>query len=381
MSQDSPEFFDSTPGQAGEPPLVARVDMSQLVANMACLRQAAPGLGMLAVVKADAYGHGAVAVARTLVAAGAEGLCVATMAEALELRQHGIQAPVLVLGDQRPESVPVASAQGIDLAVVSHEHLRDLLPLVPQYPVGLHVRLDTGMGITGFQVQELDSAMDSLRSLRPWIRGIMGQFSDAEVPDGRSVAQQRKAFQVGVAQLREAGISPPMVHHANSAACLRGFTEGDTHVRCGIGLYGLLDIPEAASAGLQPILELVAEVIRAARVPTGTMVGYGGTWIAPHPVTLATLGCGYADGFFRALSNHAWAGFKGTAYPLVGTVSMDVVMVVLPVDADVQAGDRMTLLSRHPEDPNSVLNTARLLRTIPYEVTCALHRRVIRHHF
>ncbi len=381
MSSDRSQACERTPGQAGEGPLVARVDLSQLVANMNCLRRAAPGLGMLAVVKADAYGHGAVPVARSLVAAGAEGLCVATLAEALELRQHGLQAPLLVFGDRRPESVPIAAAHAIDLAVVSAEHLRDLLPLVAQHPVGLHLKLDTGMGNTGFQVAELGAAMDDLQALRPNLRGVMGHYTDAEAPDGKSALLQRQTFQAGLARLREAGIAPPMVHHANSAGCLRGFTEGDTHVRCGIGLYGLLDLPDAEPAGLRPILELSAEVTRAVRVPAGTPVGYGSTWVAPHPVTLATLACGYADGFSRALSNRAWAGFNGGTYPLVGTVSMDAVVAVLPADAAIRAGDRMTLLSRHPEDPHSVLQTARLLGTIGYEVTCALHRRVTRQYF
>ena len=378
MSQDHPQARESTPGQAGEGPLVARVDLSQLIANMHCLQGAAPGLGMLAVVKADAYGHGAIPVARALVAAGAEGLCVATLVEALELRQHGLLAPILVFGDRRPESVPIAAAQRIDLAVVSADHLRDLLPLVAQHPVGLHLKLDTGMGNTGFQVAELGATMGDLQALRPHLRGVMSHFSDAEAPDGKSAALQRQTFQAGLAWLREAGLAPPMVHHANSAGCLRGFTQGDTHVRCGIGLYGLLDIPAAAPAGLRPILELSAEVTRAVRVPAGTAVGYGSTWVAPHPVTLATLACGYADGFPRALSNRAWAGFPGGPYPLVGTVSMDVVVAVLPEDSPIRAGDRMTLLSRNPQDPNSVLQTARLLGTIGYEVTCALHRRVTR---
>ena len=135
---------------------------------------------------------------------------------------------------------------------------------------------------------------------------------------------------------------------------------------------------KAAAAGLRPLLGLSGEVPRAGRVPAGTPVGYGSTWVAPHPMTLATLACGYADGFSRALSNRAWAGFEGGSYPLVGTVSIDVVVAVLPEDSPIRAGDRMTLLSRNPQDPNSVLQTARLLGTIGYEVTCALHRRVTR---
>ena len=358
--------------------LRATVDLGRLARNLAAMRQAAKGLGILAVVKADAYGHGAVQVARALEDSGVEGFCVATLAEALELRREGIASPILVFGSLRPESLPEAAAHGIDLTIVSADHLRELSELVPRHPVGLHLKLDTGMGRSGILVSELGTCLDRIKLLQPWIRGAMAQFAAAEDSDTSFTRQQRSRFQDGLAQLRDAGLDMPQTHHANSAGCLRGFTEGDTHVRCGISLYGLSELEEARQAGLLPILELSAEVFRVVLIPAGTTVGYGSTYVAPHSVKLVTLNCGYADGYPRALANRAWSGFQGAVYPVVGQVSMDSVTVAVPESLVIAPGDAMTLLSREPKDPHSVGNTARLLGTIPYEVTCALNRRVIR---
>ena len=360
--------------------MLARVDLGQLIHNLNAMRQVSKGLGILAVVKADAYGHGAVQVAHALEASHVAGFCVATLPEALELRREGISSPILVFGGIRPESLPLASTHGIDLTVVSADHLLELSELVPQHPVGLHLKLDTGMGRSGLLVSELGACLDTIRRLQPWIRGAMAHFAAADEPDIRFTRLQRSRFLSGLAQLRDVGISVPQVHHANSAGCLRGFTEGDTHVRCGISLYGLSELDEARQAGLLPILELSAEVFRSVLVPAGTTVGYGCTYVAPHPLRLVTLNCGYADGYPRALANRAWAGYKGATYPVVGQVSMDSLTVVVPESVDIRPGESMVLLSRETKDPHSVANTARLLGTIPYEVTCALNRRVARDH-
>jgi alanine racemase len=358
--------------------LVARVDLGRLVGNLEAMRKAADGLGMLAVVKADAYGHGAVQVAKALEAAGLEGFCVATLDEALELRAEGIATSILVFGSTRPEALPVASAHGIDLTVVSADHLRELAELVPQHPVGLQLKLDTGMGRSGILISELGACLDRIRSLQPWIRGAMGHFAAAEDPNPRFSLQQRERFLHALAQLRQAGIDLPMVHHANSAGCLRGYTAGDTHVRCGISLYGIADLDAAQAVGLQPVLELSAEVFRAVRLPAGATVGYGSTYVAPQPIKLVTLNCGYADGYPRGLANRAWAGFQGKTYPVAGMVSMDSLTVAVPESLGIGPGDRMILFSSETEDPHSVVNTARLLGSIPYEITCALNRRVLR---
>jgi len=373
LHEDSPAWSAQE-----ESTLIARVDLDQLAQNLTGLRQVAPGLGLLAVVKADAYGHGAVPVARALAAAGIDGFCVATLHEALELRRGGVAVPILVFGALRAQALPLAAANQLELTVVSAAHLAELAPHLPQHPVGLHLKLDTGMGRSGILLGDLGACCEQLQSLRPFLRGVMGHFSASEEPTANSVRLQRDRFQGALAQLRNAGIAPPMIHHANSAGCLRGFVAGDTHARCGIALYGLSEVREAAAAGLRPILELTAEVMRVQDIPAGATVGYGSTFVAPHPLRLATLSCGYADGYSRALSNRAQAGFRGHTYPVVGRVSMDLLTVALPESVELRPGQSMSLLSRNPEDPHSVQHTARLLGTIPYEVTCALNRRVAR---
>ena len=379
--------FDSTPRDSASPPppsgrtLTAHVDLGQLVRNHTSLRRAAPGLGLLAVVKADAYGHGAGPVARALEASGIDGFCVATLDEALELRTAGIRGPILVFEGEAPEALPVAAAHAIDLTVVSAGHLAALAPGLEKHDVSVHLKLDTGMGRSGLLLEELGGCLDQIRALQGRVRGVMSQFSASEEPEGRSIRLQRERFQGALAQLRDAGIVAPMVHHGNSAACLRGFSEGDTHARCGIALYGLSEVDEARQAGLLPILELSAEVTRSVRIAEGTPVGYSSSFVAPRALRLVTLNCGYADGFPRALANRAQVGYRGESFPVVGNLSMDMLTVALPEEVVVRTGERMTLLSRNPLDPNSVQNTARLLGTIPYEVTCALNRRVLRHHF
>lgn len=374
VSDDLPCGLDFTGGL--DP--IAQVDLGRLAGNLATLCRKAPGVQMLGVVKADAYGHGAVPVAKRLVAEGVAGLCVANLREGLELREQGLTAPILSLGDPDPALVPLASAQRIDLGILSLEHLKGLRSLLAQHPVALHLKVDTGMGNTGLQLSEVGAALEDLRALGPHLRGLMAHFASADEPDPEPSRRQREAFRAVIAQLADAGLHPPMLHHGNTAAALKGFTEGDTHMRCGIGLYGMMDMPEADAAGLQPVLELTAPVVRVAQVPAGLQVGYGGTYTTQSPVSLATLACGYADGYSRILSNRAQVGWKGRLYPLVGRVSMDVVVAELPWNAGIRPGDRMTLLSAVAEDPHSVRSTARLLNTIPYEVTCALSRRVRR---
>ena len=364
-------------GQPGRP-LRALVDLGRLAANAARMRKAAKGLGLLAVVKADGYGHGAVLVSRALEAAGAEGRCVATLAEALDLRQAGISLPIQVFGGLGAGDLPLASAQAIDFTVVSAAHLAELAPELPRHPVGLHLELDTGMGRSGLLLPELGGSLDALRKVQPWIKGIMTHLACADEPDPAFSLRQRRAFDQGLVALGDGGIRAPWIHAANSAGCVRGFTGGDTHVRCGIALYGLLDLDEAAGIGLEPILELLAEVTRVVQAPAGTTVGYGRTYVAPRPQVLATLNCGYADGYPRALANRSWAGFRGNTYPVVGRVSMDSITVALPEGTAVAPGETMTVLSRETADPHSVIQTARLLGTIPYEVTCGLNRRVLR---
>ncbi len=358
--------------------LRGEIDLGRIARNLGRVRQAAGGRRVLAVVKANAYGHGAVPVSRALEAAGADGFCVSSLEEALELREGGVEAPVLVLGGLRPEALPLASAHRLSVALVGPEALDAYARLLPVHPVPLHLKVDTGMGRFGFLPSELGACLGALRRLAPWMEGLMGHFATSDDPDRGFADRQRAAFQACRGQLEAAGFAFAQVHHANSDACVKGLLDGDTHVRPGLALYGLTVLPEGRALGLEPALGLVAEVARVKAVPAGTTVGYGRTFVAPHPLQIATLGCGYADGYRRDLGNRAVAGFGGRFYPVVGRVSMDYLTVALPLDVPVHAGDPVTLFSPDPAHPNAIERSAQLLGTIPYELTCGLHRRMAR---
>jgi len=361
--------------------LRAEVDLRRVARNLARIRAATGGRGLWGVVKANAYGHGAVPVGRALSEAGAEGLAVSSLEEGLELRQGGVECPILVLGGLRPEAVPAASAEGLTVALVGPEHLADYARLLPRHPLKLHLKLDTGMGRFGLLPSELGGCLPGLRALAPWIEGAMGHFATADDPDQGFALRQRRTFDACLAQLRDAGIHPTQRHHGNSDACLRGLLGDDTHARPGLALYGLTLVPEGRALGLEPALELVAEVARVKTVPAGTTVGYGRTFVASHPIQIATLACGYADGYRRDLGNRAVVGFKDRTFPVVGRISMDYLTVALPVDVPVAPGDPMVLFSGDPAAPHNLERLASALATIPYELTCGLHRRITRRFF
>ncbi len=356
--------------------LRAEINLSRIADNLKKLQGAAEKRGIWAVVKANAYGHGALPVGRALEIAGVAGLAVSNLEEALELREGGIAVPVLVLGGLRPEALPLASKHHLSVAIVGPESLDSYARLLPEHPVSLHLKLDTGMGRFGFLPSELGDCLAGLRALSPWLVGLMGHFATSDDPDRGFSDRQRRIFEICHQQLRDAGLNFPQVHHANSDGLLRGYMDGDTHARPGLALYGLTCIPEGHALGLQPALELVAEVARVKTVPSGTAVGYGRTFVAPQPMQIATLGCGYADGYRRDLGNRAVVGFQGATYPVVGRVSMDYLTVALPLGVRIAPGDPMALFSTDPAAPFSIERLAQLLGTIPYELTCALHRRM-----
>lgn len=356
--------------------LRAEISLGRIARNLARLQKVAGPRGLWAVIKANAYGHGAIPVGKALEAGGAAGLAVSNLEEALELRDGGITGPVLVLGGLRPEALPLASRHHLTVALVGPESLESFARILHEHPVKLHLKLDTGMGRFGFLPSELGECLEGLKALSPWMKGIMGHFATSDDPDRGFSDRQRKTFEACRHQLRDAGLSFLEVHHANSDGILRGYLDGDTSARPGLALYGLTCIPEGHALGLEPAMELIAEVARVKTVPAGTAVGYGRTFVAPQPLQIATLGCGYADGYRRDLGNRAVVGFGGATYPVVGRVSMDYLTVALPLGVAIAPGDPMVLFSGDPKAPHSIERLAQLLGTIPYELTCALHRRL-----
>jgi alanine racemase len=361
--------------------LRAEIQLGRLQRNVGRIRSQVDERGIWAVVKANAYGHGAVPVGKALMDAGVHGLAVSSLEEALELREGGLTAPILVLGGLRPEALAIASAHGLETALVGPEDLDAYAQLLPIHPIRIHLKLDTGMGRFGFLPSEVGPCLPALVKLAPWMEGLMGHFATSDDPDRGFSDRQRNTFKACAGMLEDAGLRFPQRHHANSDACLRGFLDGDTHVRPGLSLYGLASTAAGRELGLEPVLELLAEVARVKIVPPGTTVGYGRTFVSSQTMKIATLHCGYADGYRRDLGNRAVVGLQGRTHPVVGQVSMDYLTVALPVETEVLPGDPVVLLSSDPSQPHCAERLAALLGTIPYELVCALHRRMARNYF
>lgn len=360
----------------------ARVNLAAIERNLARLRAAlAPKTAMGTVVKANAYGHGAVPVARAAQAAGTDWVAVATAGEAAELRAAGIEGPLLVMGAVSREELPAALGAGADVVAWTEEFVEHVLQAADSAPtIGIHVKLDTGMGRLGTRdleralalAERVDSAAPRLT-----LRGAMTHFATAaEDPD--FVAEQLDRFRPFVETVR--GRWPQaLIHAANSGAAL---SAPDSHfdlVRCGIAVYGC--DPAGSNPGdwdLEPALELISYVAAVKPARAGDSVGYGRRFIAETDTWIATVPIGYGDGFSRALGANCDVLICGRRYPVVGTISMDNITVEVPGPDAVTVGDQVTLIGSDGPERQTAEELARRLGTINYEVVCAISPRVPR---
>jgi alanine racemase len=338
---------------------VAVVDLGAIERN--CARLPEP---LCAVVKADAYGHGAVAPAA--LAGGASWLAVATAEEARGLREQGIDAPVLVMGAVTSDELRTANEAEADVVAWTDE--------IADAGRRVHVKLDTGMGRLGTKDRE-----QALRlAARPNVTGLMTHFATADERGDDFFAEQLDAFRTYV---EEVGRDDLLVHAANSAAALRDPASHFDMVRCGIAVYGMDPFHEDPSAhGLEPALSLHSWIAAVRRFEPGDSAGYGRRWTAPVPSWVATVPIGYGDGWRRGLTNDCDVLIRGRRHPLVGTVSMDNVTVALGADTDVRVGDPVVLIGSQGEERILAEEVARRLGTINYEITTGLLPRVRREH-
>jgi alanine racemase len=339
---------------------VAQVDVGAIERNCARLAALAPSL--CAVVKANAYGHGPVAGAA--LAGGAEMLAVATAGEARELRERGIDAPVLVMGALTRDELRVAEEAGADVVAWTDD--------VAEAGSRVHVKLDTGMGRLG--TKDRDAALRLAG--RPGVVGLMTHFATADERGDDHFPAQLEAFRAFV---DEVGRDDLLVHAANSAATLREPASHFGMVRCGIAVYGMDPFHEDPSAhGLEPALSLRSWVAAVRRFEAGDSAGYGRRWTAREACWVATVPVGYGDGWRRGLANDCDVLIRGRRHPAVGAVSMDNVTVALGADTDVSVGDEVVLIGRQGEERILAEEVARRLGTINYEVTTGLLARVRR---
>jgi alanine racemase len=360
------------------------VDLGAYARNVSRIVRAASPSATWAVVKADAYGHGAVPCARAALDAGASGLCVATVAEGLELRSAGIGAPVLVLGEQPPEQFPAAVAARLALTASRTDVLVALSAAAQSagVPAAVHVEVDTGMHRVGAEPEEA-AALAARIAADDWLdgEGCFTHFAVADEPgrDGTTAAQLA-AFRGAVEACGRAGWRPRLLHAANSAALLRGLVGGADGwiVRAGIAAYGidpdpLGDEPE----GFEPVLSLRARVSHVQRRRAGEAVSYGLRRPLDRDATVATLPLGYADGLRRDAWRECEVLVGGRRRRFAGTVTMDQSMVDCG-DDPVSVGDEAVLIGAQAGARIPANEWARRLGTIGYEITCAISRRVPR---
>ncbi len=363
---------------------VAEVDLDAIRHNVRQFRRHLPeSVRLMAVVKADAYGHGAVPAARAALSAGADSLAVAFLDEALELRAAGVSAPILVMGYTPPRAVGEAVRNDVTLTVYSEEVVEALSCQVAREgrSVDVHVKVDTGMGRIGLLEEDFPAFLRHFaRFPRLRIGGVYTHFACADEPDkGYTHFQHRRLLRF-LDQLREAGMDTPLVHCSNSAAAIALPEYRHALVRIGIGMYGYYPSEELNRRviRLKPALTLKTRIVRLKRPPKGTGISYGKTVTVDGSRWIATIPVGYADGLSRRLSNRGSALVKGRRVPIVGRVCMDQTMLDVTEAMPVSVGDEVVLYGRQGDEVICVDEVARLLDTISYEVTCAVGWRVPR---
>ncbi|HKQ35311.1 MAG TPA: alanine racemase [Nitrospiraceae bacterium] len=364
-------------------PTYATVNLSALAHNLSCItRYLSPGCEVMAVVKANAYGHGAVETARALSRKGIERFAVASLDEGIALRQTGLSASIVVLGALFEEQVSDLVAHRLT-PVVSDGRILPVLALAARshpVPYPIHLKVETGMGRLGFSSEELLTLLDNplLRgSLQ--VEGLMTHLADADGKDSAFTERQLGAFRAMVEQIRQRGVTLPLVHTANSAAIVRFPDAHFSLVRPGIMLYGYHTLPATVPApDLRPVLSLHTTIVQLRTVPQGGTVSYNGTFVATRPTRIAVLPIGYADGYSRQLSHRGSVLIRGRRASIVGLVCMDMIMVDVTDIAQVEVGETVTLIGQQGQESIWADEVAGWIDTIPYEVLCGIGSRVPR---
>lgn len=363
----------------------AVVDLDAIANNIGVLREHAGSAEVMAVVKADGYGHGATRVSRAVLAAGAAELGVATIDEALALRADGITAPILAwLHAPGTDFAPALSAD-VQIAVSSVRQLSELLDAVRRTGItaAVTVKIDTGLNRNGVSDAEYPAMLDALLHAQAEeavrVRGLMSHMAHADEPEHPTNNLQAQRFSDMLGQARSAGVRYEVAHLSNSPAAMSRPDLAFDMVRPGIAVYGLSPIPERGQMGLIPAMTLRCPVALVKSVHAGDGVSYGHTWVADRDTTLALLPIGYADGVYRALSGRFEVMINGRRRPSVGRVCMDQFVVDLgPGETGVREGDTAILFGPGTDGEPTAQEWADLLGTIHYEVVTSLRGRVTR---
>lgn len=363
-------------------PTAALIDLGALEHNFREVARRAEGRAVLAVVKAQAYGHGALPVARRLDSLGAGMFGVALVEEGQELRESGIRTPILVMGALFPEQAETVAALQLTPVVYTTAVARALSRAAKKQNrnIPLHVKIDTGMGRVGVPPEDALAFIAELQALdNIVVQGLMTHFADADLRNKDYASQQIDRFSDIITTLEARHLSVPLRHAANSAAVLDFHRAFFTMVRPGLMLYGYNPLEAgAAPAELRPVMTLATRIAFLKKVPAGTFISYGRTFVTKRESLIATIPIGYADGYSRGLSNKGVVLVRGMRAPVVGRVCMDMCMIDVTDIPGAAEGDQVVLIGAQGGDRITADDIALKTGTIAYEVLCGISSRVPR---
>ena len=362
------------------------IDLAALSHNIVQIRKLlSPRTQLMAVVKADAYGHGAIGVAQTALKSGASWLGVATIPEGIELREAGIKAPILILGaTYTNEQVRAIAEWQLEPTVCSAKQaliFSDILEAINfNSPLRVHLKLDTGMSRLGTDWEDCAQFVQLVTRLPHLdIASIYSHLATADSPDHTVMKQQHQRFSRAIARIKDIGIEIPCLHLANSAGTLSDKSLHYDMVRVGLAVYGLYpSVHLHNSVDLKPVLQVKARVTHVKTIEKGVGVSYGHTFIANKQMPLAVVGIGYADGIPRNLSNQMQVLIRGVKVPQIGAITMDQLMLDISAIPDVQEGEIVTILGREGEEEITAQDWANQLNTISWEILCSFKHRLPR---
>jgi alanine racemase len=361
----------------------AEINLDKISRNVKSFKKHLPDQKIMAVVKANGYGHGAYQTAVAALESGAELLAVAILDEALALRKQGISEPILVMNRIRPEYVSLAAENEISVTVFQKEWLDEASDFLKETEKSLkvHLKLDTGMGRVGItEATELyDISLQISNSSKCEIEGVFTHFATADEWESPLFEEQRKRFIKHIDSLEKWGITPKYFHSANSAAALRKIEGPFNLVRLGISMYGLspsAEMKEKLPFPLEEAFSLHSQLVHIKKLSPGDTVSYGATYAAKEEEWVGTLPIGYADGWQRRLSPGAEVLIRGERVPIIGRICMDQCMVRLPYKMEV--GEKATLIGTQNDQTIEMDEIASLANTINYEIPCLISSRVPR---
>ncbi len=361
----------------------AFIDLGVLEENLRTIKSCiATGVKVLCVVKADAYGHGAVEVSQRLEAFGADYLGVATIDEGVHLRERGITLPILVMsGLFSWDEIEPAVRNELGLVVYDADTLKKIVKNAPDFerPLNVHIKVDTGMGRLGFSASDMAFVGQQMKSARNIVcEGLMSHFASSEIRDDyglNQIASFRKAHDA----LVRAGVTPEITHMANSGAISNYPDAHFDMIRVGISLYGSHPARELAKKlPVKQVMKFASRVALVREFPPGYALSYGRTYVAEREIRVAYIPVGYADGYPRSLSNKGFVLIKDTKCSIVGTICMDWILVDITDVKGINVGEEVILLGRGDTETITADELAEYAGTIPYEFLCKISKRVLR---